>query len=87
MSRIIFKLTVTRGGPGLFSNLLSHTVMQDYFLIHSRTRVSMIIFKLTVARGGPGLFSNSLSHAGVREYFLIVLHAGVQEYFRIDCVD
>ena len=45
--------------------------MQDYFLIHSRTRVSMIIFKLTVARGSPGLFSNWLSHEGVQEYFQI----------------
>ena len=45
MSRSIFILTV-------------QAVVQDYFLIHCRTRVSRIIFKLPVASGGQGLFSN-----------------------------
>merc|ERR1711973_435519 len=51
MSRSIFILTVVRGGPGLFSNSLSHAGDQEYFLIDCRTRVSRSIFKLTVARG------------------------------------
>ena len=60
MSRIIFKLTVARGGPGLFSNSLSHAGVreyflivlhagvQEYFLIDCRTWVSRSVFKLTV---------------------------------------
>ena len=40
MSRIIFKLTVARRCPGVFSNSLTHAVVQDYFLIHCHTRVS-----------------------------------------------
>ena len=47
-------------------NFTLHAAVQDYFLIHCRTRVSRIIFKLTVARGGPGLFSIWLSHAESR---------------------
>ena len=33
MSRSIFKLTVASGCQGIFSNLLSHTGVQEYFQI------------------------------------------------------
>ena len=36
---------------GVFSNLLSHAGVQEYFQIDCRTRVSRTIFYLTVARG------------------------------------
>ena len=33
-------MIVASGCPGVFSNSLSHAVVQDYFLIHCHTRVS-----------------------------------------------
>ena len=52
-----WKVTVAHGGPGVFSNWMSH-------------RESKRIFKLTVARGRPEAFSNWLSQgvAGVEKY-------------------
>ena len=62
-------MTIVRGCTGIFSNLLSHAGVQEYFqvechtqafrsrkyfLIDCQTRVSMSIFKLNVARRGHG---------------------------------
>ena len=82
MSRSIFKMTVACGCPGVYSNWLSHAVVQEYFQIYciirvSRSifkmtlalRVSRIIFKLTVTRGCPGVFSNWLSTLVSRSIF------------------
>ena len=65
------------GKVTLVSNWLSHAGVQNYFLIHCRTRLSRSIFKLTVTRGCPGVFSNWLSHAGVQEYFQIACRTQV----------
>ena len=40
VSRSIFKLTVPRGCPGVFSNSLSHAGVQEYFQIDYRKRGS-----------------------------------------------
>ena len=54
MSRIIFKLTVARGGPGLFSNSLLHAGVQEYFQIKCRMQ-GLGKLKKQVAVGAEGV--------------------------------
>ena len=59
----IFKLNVARGCPGVFSNLMSHGGVQEYFQIECRTQVSRSIFRLKVQEnyvGAEGL--NTIEH-------------------------
>ena len=67
-------MTIVRGCTGIFSNLLSHAGVQEYFQVECHKHLgARNIFELTVERGCPGLFSNWMSHAGVKEQRIFLL--------------